>query len=189
MARNDERRAKLTDAGLDLLADEGARGLTHRGVDKAAGVPAGTASNYFGTRDALVAGLVERIGERLAPRPEVLRELAGREPGRELFVDYMRDIVARLLGNRKVAIALFELRLEATRRPEIAKVMGDWQRAAFAADVAFNEAAGLPGGRREVALFHYAIEGLLFDRLTTAIDPETPVDQVVNDLVDGLLPG
>ncbi|WP_024794778.1 TetR/AcrR family transcriptional regulator [Tomitella biformata] len=189
MARNDERRARLTDAGLELLADEGARGLTHRGIDKAAGVPAGTTSNYFATRDALVAGLVERIGERLAPRPEVLRELAGREPTRELFAAYMRDIVTRLLGNRKVAVALYELRLEATRRPEIAKVMGDWQREAFAADVAFNDAAGLPGGRREVALFHYAIEGLLFDRLTTPIDEGTPTDEIIDDLVAGLLPG
>lgn len=188
MARNDERRALLTDVGLELLADVGARGLTHRAIDKGTGVPAGTTSNYFATRDALVTGLVERMWERLAPRPEVLRKLAGQEPSRELFAAYMRDIVARLLGERKVAIALYELRLEATRRPEVARIMGEWQRSAFAADVAFNESAGLPGGRREIALFHYAIEGLLFDRLTTPIDAETPTDQVIKDLVDRLLP-
>jgi hypothetical protein len=46
----------------------------------------------------------------------------------------------------------------------------------------------LPGGAAEVALFHYAIDGLLFDRLTTSIDPATPTDEVVDRLVAGLLP-
>jgi DNA-binding transcriptional regulator YbjK len=50
MARNDERRRELADAGLAVLARDGARGLTHRAVDSAAGAPAGTASNYFRTR-------------------------------------------------------------------------------------------------------------------------------------------
>ena len=39
MARNDDRRRALADAGLEVLADAGARGLTHRAVDRAAGVP------------------------------------------------------------------------------------------------------------------------------------------------------
>ncbi len=50
-----------------------------------------------------------------------------------------------------------------------------------------TNAAGLPGGRREIALFHYAIDGLLLDRLTTPIDPETSTDTVIDDLVAGLL--
>ncbi|MEH3033773.1 MAG: TetR family transcriptional regulator [Aeromicrobium erythreum] len=56
MARNDERRSRLADAGLQVLAEQGARGLTHRAVDVAAGLPLGTASNYFRSRDDLVAG-------------------------------------------------------------------------------------------------------------------------------------
>ena len=83
---------------------------------------------------------------------------------------------------------IFELRLESTRRPEVAAVLHEWQRTAFAADVAFNEAAGLPGGRREIALFHYALDGLLLDRLTAPIDPETSTDEIVDALVEGLLP-
>lgn len=48
--------------------------------------------------------------------------------------------------------------------------------------------AGLPGGHREIALFHYAIEGLVFDRLTSPIDPATPTDEIVDALVEALLP-
>ncbi|QNG19916.1 TetR family transcriptional regulator [Rhodococcus triatomae] len=188
MVRNDERRVLLADAGLSVLAEQGARGLTHRAVDRVAGVPVGTTSNYFRTRDALIGGLVERIGERLTPDEDVLAGLAGKEPSRALFADYLRDIVRRLTENREVTLALFELRLESTRRPEVARVLSEWQRAAFEADVAFNTAAGLPGGSREIALFHYAVDGLLLDRLTTPLTPGTSTDEIVDALVAGLLP-
>lgn len=188
MARNDERRRVLADAGLTVLAESGARGLTHRAVDSAASVPAGTATNYFRSRSALLRGLVERIGERLAPSAEFLAARAGKEPTRALFAEYLGDIVERMLANRDVTIALFELRLESIRRPEVAEVLIDFRRAGFAMDVAFNEHAGLPGAAREIALFHYAVEGLILDRLTGPLMPGEPVDEIVAALVEGLLP-
>ena len=188
MAKNDERRRLLADAGLAVLAREGSRGLTHRAIDEAAGVPVGTTSNYFRTREALVSGLVERIGERLAPTPEDLARRADEAPSRALFADYVRDIVRRLTAERDVTLALFELRLESSRRPELTALMGAWRRAGFESDVEFNIAAGLPGGRREVALFHYAIDGLLLDRLTDPLDPDASTDDIIEALVDGLLP-
>ncbi|MWB97965.1 TetR/AcrR family transcriptional regulator [Agromyces seonyuensis] len=188
MAKNEVRRRAIADAGLLVLARDGSRGLTHRAVDQAAGVPVGTTANYFRSRDALVAGLVERIGERLMPTAADLERRANAEPGPALFADYLRDIVRRLSDEREVTLALFELRLESSRRPDLEAVLGAWQRAGFDADVEFNVAAGLPGGRREVALFHYAIDGLLLDRLTSPIDPGTTTDEIVDDLVAGLLP-
>ncbi|MCM3535094.1 transcriptional regulator, TetR family [Cellulosimicrobium aquatile] len=188
MAKNTARRSALADAGIAVLAREGSRGLTHRAIDDEAGVPTGTTSNYFRSRDALVAGLFERIGERLAPTPEDLARRATQTPDRALFADYLRDIVRRLSTDADVTRALFELRLESGRRGELAAVLGPWLRAGFEADVAFNRSAGLPGGRREIALFHYAIDGLLLDRLTTPIDPDIPTDDVVDALVAGLLP-
>lgn len=188
MARNDERRRALADAGLAVLAESGARGLTHRAVDGAAGVPVGTATNYFRSRSALLQGLVERIGERLAPTEQFIEERAGREPNRALFAEYLGDLVGRLLANRDVTIALFELRLESIRRPEVAEVLIGFRRSGFAMDVAFNEHAGLPGTAREIALFHYAVEGLILDRLTGPLMPEDPVDGIIRDLVEGLLP-
>lgn len=188
MARNEERRRLLADAGVSVLARHGARGLTHRAVDRAAEVPPGTASNYFRSRDALIAALVRRIGERLAPTPEDLAARAHQDADRELFADYLRDIVRRLTANREVTLALFELRLESSRRPEVADMLAAWRRSAFEADVAFNESAGLPGGAREIALFHYAVDGLLLDRLTTPLMPSASTDEIIDDLVAGLLP-
>lgn len=187
MPRNDERRRALADAGLQVLATEGARGLTHRAVDACAVVPPGTTSNYFRTRDLLIRALAERIGERLAPDPDTLASREQVVPSHALFADYLRDIVRRLTTQRDATLALFELRLEAARNPEVAAAMGSWLRHGFEADLAFNTAAGLPGGRHEIALFHYAMDGLLLDRLTVSVDPATPTDAVIDAMVTGLL--
>lgn len=187
MAKNDARRAALADAGLRVLAREGARGLTHRAVDAEADVPRGTSSNYFASRDAMIEALVARIGERLAPAPDAVAGHDARPADRALSADYLRDIVRRLMSDRDATIALLELRLEASRRPAVADALGAWYRVGFEADVAFNASAGLPGGRDEIALFHYALDGLLLDRLTVSIDPETTTDEVIDLLVARLL--
>ena len=187
MARNPERRTLLADAGLRVLADAGARGLTHRAVDAEAGVPTGTTSNYFPSRAALLAGLAERIFDRIAPDPDVLADLGRREPSLALMTDYLRDIVARTTREPGLTRALFELRLEAARRPELRAALGGVLRRGYADDVAHHLAAGLPGGAYEVALLHYAVDGLLLDLLTTSIDAGFDTDQVVSDLVSRLV--
>ena len=84
-------------------------------------------------------------------------------------------------------MALFELRLESSRRPELAALISAWRQAGLEGDIAFNRAAGLPGGPKEVMLFHYAIDGLLFDRLTTPLDTQFSTDEIIDSLVAGLL--
>jgi len=187
MARNDDRRRALVDAAIRVLARQGARGLTHRAVDREASVPTGTTSNYFRSHQAIVEALFGRISERLRPDPEVHARLSDEPPSRALFAAYVRDIVDRLTADRDVTIALFELRLEATRNLVVAAQLQEWLSAGFAADVAFNADAGLPGGAREIALFHYAIDGLMLDRLSVSIDPDTTAHQVVDELVAALL--
>lgn len=187
MARNDERRMQIADAGLTVIGAEGARGLTHRAVDRAAGLPLGTTVNYFPTRDALLAGLVDRIYTRLAPTSDRLARLADGEPTIERSTDYILDIVDRLQRAPELTLALFEVRLEAGRRPDLADRMASLLRESFRQDVAFNQQRGLPGTSFEIALLHYAIDGLMLDRLTTPIDPESDTTAIVRALVERLL--
>jgi len=187
VARNVERRAALADAGLRVLAATGARGLTHRAVDAEAGVPVGTTSNYFRSRDALLGALGERIMERFTPDDRVLAELAAREPSVELFTDYVRYILERTTRQPELTRALIELRLEAVRRPGLARILGETLRRGYRNDVAFHAASGLPGGAFEVALLHYAVDGLLLDMLTTSIDAGFDPDEVVSALVTRLV--
>ncbi|WAJ46443.1 TetR/AcrR family transcriptional regulator [Mycobacterium sp. Aquia_216] len=59
----DERRRELCDAAIQVLAEQGSRGLTHGQVDRCAGVPEGTTSYYYRTRAALLRGVGWRIAE------------------------------------------------------------------------------------------------------------------------------
>jgi DNA-binding transcriptional regulator YbjK len=188
MMRNAERRRVLADAAVHVLAHQGTRGLTHRAIDNEAGVPRGTSSNFFATRDLIIDAILVRIGERLAPNPDVHMELALREPGRELFTAYIKDIVHRLTSDRDAALALFELRLEATRRPHVELAITTWLRDGLADDVAFNTRMGLPGSQQEIALFHYAVNGFIFDQITVAVDPLADRDEVIETLVQRILP-
>jgi DNA-binding transcriptional regulator YbjK len=57
----DDRQSRILDAAITVLGAEGSRGLTHRAVDAAAGLPAGSASNHFRSRSALITGIVNRM--------------------------------------------------------------------------------------------------------------------------------
>lgn len=54
---------QVGDAAIAVLADQGARGLTHRAVDAAGRLPPGTTSNYARTRAALLAITLRRIAQ------------------------------------------------------------------------------------------------------------------------------
>lgn len=187
MVRNAERRTLLADAAVRVLAQQGSRGLTHRAIDTEAEVPRGTASNYFASRDEVIDAILLRIGERLQPDPDIHADLAQRPPSVELFTEYLRDIVHRLTDDRDAAIALFELRLEATRRPHVAEALTAWRRAGLQADIEFNEKMGLPGQPADITLFHYALDGLLLDQITVPVDETVNPNDVVSVLAHRLL--
>ncbi|MFE1464028.1 TetR/AcrR family transcriptional regulator [Streptomyces nigra] len=177
MAGNPERRAALVDAGVELLAREGARGLTFRAVDAEAGVPVGTASNYFTDREDLLRQIDARLHTRLAPDPEVLAGLLARPKDRSLVTAFMHDLMGRATRDRTGYLALLEMRLEASRRPELRasftkSVRGDLDEA-----LAFHRSAGLPGGDEVVTVLYLAMLGLLLEHLT------------LPDVLDGVLPG
>ena len=58
------RREELLDAAITVLGERGIHALTHRTVDATAGLPAGSTSNHFRTRDALLNAVVERFAAR-----------------------------------------------------------------------------------------------------------------------------
>ncbi|MFC9266421.1 TetR/AcrR family transcriptional regulator [Streptomyces zhihengii] len=164
--RNAERRAALVDAAIEVLAREGARGLTFRAVDGEAAVPAGTTSNYFTSRDDLLTQAGARVYERLQPDENAIahQQAAGRD--RETYAALMRDLVSRIASFRTGYLALLELRLEATRRPELRKVLTERVRADIDANVAHHEASGLPGDATAVKLLMLTLNWLIVEQLT-----------------------
>jgi DNA-binding transcriptional regulator YbjK len=176
MVSNPERRAALVDAGVEVLAREGARGLTFRAVDTEAGVPVGTASNYFTGRDDLLRQIDTRLHQRLAPDPEVVADLLTRPKDRSLVTAFMHDLMGRATRDRTGYLALLEMRLEATRRPGLLASYTRSVRGDLEEGMEFHRAAGLPGGDETVVVLYLAMLGLILEHLT------------LPDVLNGVLP-
>ncbi|UNO38972.1 TetR/AcrR family transcriptional regulator [Streptomyces sp. MST-110588] len=164
--RNPERRAALVDAAIEVLAKEGARGLTFRAVDIEAAVPPGTASNYFANRDDLLTQAGARVYERLQPDEETIARQRASTPDRETYAVLMREVVGRVSAFRTGYLALLELRLEATRRPKLRAVLTERVRADIEANMAYHEESGLPGDATAVKLLYLAFNWLIVEQLT-----------------------
>ncbi len=114
------RRAQALDAALALLGEAGVRALTHGAVDRHAGLPAGTTSNYFRTRDALLAGALDHLAQReLALIASLESDGAGKRSV-ESLVGEAADMVSFLLGpGRSQTLARHAIFLEVAWRPEL----------------------------------------------------------------------
>jgi DNA-binding transcriptional regulator YbjK len=179
------RRALIADAAISTLARDGMRGLTHRAVDRAAGLPEGSVSYYFRTRQALLQAMVERLAELTST--EMLGSAAMLEvtaipalTGSDL--DTLAGAAARLVESwlttgRERQLARFELALEATRRPELQQILTASASAIRAIVADFFAAAGVREPRQRAADFVAFLDGLLFDQIAGGGSRElTPAD-------------
>jgi AcrR family transcriptional regulator len=162
------------------------RALTHRAVDAEAGVPAGSTSNYFSTREALFEAIVDRVSalERshfdhlavaVAPRTpaELARTMAG----------FARDAAGT---NRVLTLSRFAILVEAGTNPAIrprlaeggARVnawLGNWLRLIGSRDI-----------DHDVHVTANYVEGLILHQLAIpdpAFDPTDKITAVLESLV------
>lgn len=92
------RRDRIVSAVLDLVAEHGMAGVSHRTVARAADVPLGSTTYYFHSLDDLLAGALDHLVDDYEGTLRAWAEpLAGTEPAAlaaaatELVVDYLRD--------------------------------------------------------------------------------------------------
>ncbi len=190
MRQNPVRRAALLDAAIEVLAREGARGLTFRAVDTEAQVPVGTASNYFSSRDELFTQVGLRFYERLEPDSGMVAGGLSGPRDRDRVTELMHDVVNRVAGFRSGYLALLELRLESTRRPALRELLSKRIRADVDANIRYHEESGLPGDATTVVLLYMALNWLILERLTLPdVFPEDGVHDLVTDVVERILPG
>ncbi|WP_030884507.1 TetR/AcrR family transcriptional regulator [Streptomyces sp. NRRL F-5053] len=163
------RAALVADTAIALLAERGLRGLTHRAVDEAAGLPPGSTSNHARTRAALLEATVRRLavreGRALLPGhhgagPDGLPSPSGPEELAELLASALHR---HLTGDRGLLVARYELALEATRRPELRAPYDRTGADSFAGPLAgMLRSAGSPDPARHALVLLSWCEGILF---------------------------
>jgi DNA-binding transcriptional regulator YbjK len=187
MAGTGNRREAIADAAVGVIADRGIRGLTHRAVDEAAGLPAGSTSYYFRTRTALLEAVVAHLvvvdqaafarerGDATAwpGSPDAPLSAAGPDaPLSAAELDALAGSMAAVIDTmltrrRRYALARYACLLEAARNPALRSLLtAGVPFRAMAADLLRR--AGAPQPDAQAADLVACLDGLLFDRLAGA---------------------
>ncbi|GAA1800547.1 TetR/AcrR family transcriptional regulator [Actinomadura chokoriensis] len=167
-------RARLVaDTAIALLADRGMRGLTHRAVDEAAGLPPGSASNLARTRAALLELALARLTELEEGRFTGVDAPPGLSRG-ALAARLAGVLRLQLTAGRAHTLARYELALEATRRPELRAVYDAAGRRFRDAARALMAAAGSPDPAAHAHGLVALAEGLMFDAIAGAGPEPSP---------------
>ncbi|MCP2342260.1 TetR/AcrR family transcriptional regulator [Actinomadura rupiterrae] len=164
------RRRLLADAAISTLARSGLRGLTHRAVDEAAGLPSGSCSAYFRTRQALLGAAVERLADTdladIDTEAATAPASTTSAPDLESVADLAADLVEHLAtAGRERVLARYELLLEATRRPELGAVLARsaHRHQTLIQDILTARGVAIPAAQLPVLLA--CLDGLLHERL------------------------
>lgn len=119
----DRRRRELCDAAIELLAEHGAKGLSHLKVDALAGVPDGTTSFYFRTRSALLLAVAERMAELDLATLQAVADRAGLDDASSASSLAKLVIQSGEEPQLSRTKARYELTMQATRDPAIAATL------------------------------------------------------------------
>lgn len=155
-------RQRVLDVAIDLLGSEGLRALTHARVDRRAELPNGSTSNYFRTRQALLAGVVDAIRDR--ERPAV--NAAFSPSSADELVDALCalfDQTARV--NRRVTTARLVLFLEASHNPALREALTRGRVALGSAVVVSMARLGARDPQTAADTIAACFEGLLLHRI------------------------
>lgn len=173
-----DKRATVLDAAIDVLGTEGVRALTHRRVDARAGVPAGSTSNYFRTRSALVEGVLDRLLER--DRQDIsAATTGGTTPDRQDLEDLLRDYVLFATGpdsvRTRARLALF---VESTAVPELRVAVGARRAELRAWGATLFGALGAddPEGSARIVVDY--LDGVILHRLSSESGGPDPRDGI-----------
>ena len=121
-----ERKSRIIDAAIEVIAEHGVAGTTSRRIAAAADVPLGSVSYHFVSQEDLLTQAFQRFAEGISPRYEArfdeVRDLTG-------FVDAVTSLISGDAEQdaREWAVS-YELYLAALRNPALRSVTESWMR-------------------------------------------------------------
>ncbi|GAA2253489.1 TetR family transcriptional regulator [Streptomyces ruber] len=120
------RRERIIAAALDLIAEEGVAGISHRKTATRAGVPLGSMTYHFDGMDALLREAFSRFIDHMdAVFGAHLAGAADRDGARAAVVDLVH---ATSEGARRDLVLTQELYTLAARRPAYRELTQEWMR-------------------------------------------------------------
>ncbi|WP_230482700.1 TetR/AcrR family transcriptional regulator [Sphingomonas sp. Leaf21] len=126
-----DRRQRIVTATLDVIAEHGVAGTTHRRIASAAGVPLGSVTYYFTTLDVLLTAAFTDLARQSSDAFQArLTQAENRVDAREAIVDI---IAGSVWAKPRTLLLSYELYAYAARHPSVSSVMQGWMNASRAA--------------------------------------------------------
>ena len=121
-----DRRDRLIDAALAIIAERGVAGVSHRTVARAADVPLGSTTYHFTSLDDLLAAAFTRHADSIAG---VFEERMRAAPDRAAAIESVAEhISGDLLDANHDLVLSVELYVAAARKPALRAVTQAWMR-------------------------------------------------------------
>jgi DNA-binding transcriptional regulator YbjK len=118
------RRERLIEAALDVIAESGVAGTTHRRIAAAADVPLGSMTYHFDGIDEVLALAFTRLADTVADQFDARMASATDRTG---AADAVVDLIATdLLGSSRDLVLSYELYTAAVRNPALRHVTQGW---------------------------------------------------------------
>lgn len=119
-----DRRERIVEAALEVIAEHGVAGATYRSVAEAADVPLGSMTYHFPTRDDLLHAAFSRLADTMHARfDRILADIGPDEDPREGVV---RIITTQGEGYGRDMVLSAELYALAVREPRYRELIQDW---------------------------------------------------------------
>lgn len=180
------KREDVLDAAIEVLGSRGSRGLTHRAVDEVAGVPSGSTSNYFRTRDSLLEGIVVRLVERDRADWDLLTTVPVPETLDGVVAGMTAWIRHSLGADRTRTAARYALFLESAVNPDLQDPLLRARRDLVAWATGLVAGVGISGSRAVSILMDY-VEGVTLHQLALPVadfDPRPGIERLVAALAE-----
>lgn len=178
-------KVQVLEAAVELLGTEGLRSLTHARIDRQAGVPKGSTSNYFRTRAQLLTGVNDWISEHDLANAD---EIALAPQSAADLVESLAVGIEVLTGpQRVVTAARLTLFMEANHNPEIRSAVSRTRRVMERSIVAVMARLGAADPFPAALALMACSEGIILHRIARhdTADPRPPLRVVVAAAIPG----
>lgn len=126
-----DRRDRIVDACLEVIAESGVAGTSARRIAAAAGVPLGSITYYFDGMDAIIHAALERFSHEVS---DGFVARLGAAADREGFVQALVDTIEhQVFGSVRELVLTHELYTLAAREPRYRTLTNAWMRRSRAA--------------------------------------------------------
>lgn len=119
-----DRRQRLIEVTLDVIAARGVAGTTHRRVAAAADVPLGSVTYHFTGLDDLLTSAFTHLAETEAATFEA--RMTAIEPGTDARANVVDAMLTDLADNQRSAVLTYELYAAAARNSALRTITQSW---------------------------------------------------------------